>query len=358
MGIRLDYLSPTFYLTDLVWFFWLVSSVGVLKLNFKWESLLWLGLIVINVYGAVNKEVAIMGWVRWIQWWLTIWLIASQKVKIKEYLKLVLAFWLVLEGGLAIAQVAKNGSIQGIFWWLGERKFDYLTIGIAQIRWWGEGFIRAYGTFSHPNSMAGFLLVSLILWSSYKKEIKSYWWWLVTWIGLVGIVLNGSRIVWVLTVIWGILKILGKKWKGGMLIMFGLVLIIVGLLGGEGIGGWDKESWNKRVDLNKVAYEMIKTKPLFGVGVNNFMINLPKIGNSRWLQPVHNIPLLVTAEIGVWGSMLWIWWLMRRILRTKITRQVLMIGMVIVVTAMMDHYWITLPQNKWLLAIVIVWLLG
>jgi uncharacterized membrane protein (Fun14 family) len=71
------------------------------------------------------------------------------------------------------------------------------------------------------------------------------------------------------------------------------------------------------------------------------------------LQPVHNILLLLISEIGILGLgiitwLLFGWWKVK-----KWTKEDLLIIGVIVLSGMMDHYWLTLPQNMWLLVLVI-----
>ena len=68
-----------------------------------------------------------------------------------------------------------------------------------------------------------------------------------------------------------------------------------------------------------------------------------------WLQPVHNMGLLLIVELGLAGVLIW-----GVILRGKkgVTRGWKIVLGVILITGMMDHYWITLPQNRWLVATI------
>ena len=179
LGIRIDYLSPTLYLLDLVWliligseFFkkkkpsalWAPPLTGRL---FNFKNLLILGFVGINILMAVNPWVAFYKWLRVAQLLITFLYFRKNKALIKDNLVKIIPCWIIFESLLAMAQMAKSGSLNGIFYWLGERSFSFNTIGIAQMSVFGRGLIRAYGTFSHPNSLAGFLLVALLL-----------WWWL------------------------------------------------------------------------------------------------------------------------------------------------------------------------------------
>ena len=74
---------------------------------------------------------------------------------------------------LAWGQVFKGGSLGGIFWWLGERSFNLATPGITLAQVGDHLLLRPYATFSHPNSLAGFLLVSLLLLWGARESFKN-----------------------------------------------------------------------------------------------------------------------------------------------------------------------------------------
>ena len=80
--------------------------------------------------------------------------------------KLYFCFILILSTGftqavISVAQYYKQGSL-GLKW-LGEPILSPDLAGVAKIVVDGEKIIRAYGTFSHPNVLAGFLLMSLFI---------------------------------------------------------------------------------------------------------------------------------------------------------------------------------------------------
>jgi hypothetical protein len=174
LGIRVDYLSPTLYLIDLVWIGFLILeflSGYKVKNWFKFKNLLILGFGVINILMALNKWVAIYKWVRIGQLiWFGYYILRNKNLVEKMVIK-ILPWWIGGESLLAVSQISKGGSLNGFWWWLGERSFDFNTIGIAQMSVVGNGLIRAYGTFSHPNSLAGFLLVALIWWIKFKPTL-------------------------------------------------------------------------------------------------------------------------------------------------------------------------------------------
>jgi hypothetical protein len=396
LGMRVDYLSPTLYFLDLIWFgLFLVESLSSWKVyqvsktnpsvlrtspltgRFIFGNLLLILFVIINILIAGNKGIAIYRWLRIGQLVWTIKYFRLNKIEVKKILVKVLPVWIIIESLIGFAQVIKGGSLNGIFYWLGERSFSFNTIGIAQISVIGQGLVRAYGTFSHPNSLAGFLLVSLLFWTEYKNNLTSLksikfriWWWLVAWLGLIGIIISGSRIIWLLAVlsliylVYQFKKIKDKKYFwGGILISLGVVLIIYGLIStnypsNRLLGGWDSESLSKRWDLNITSIEMIKDSLWLGKGAGNFLVELPRFqvkNSSFWLQPVHNIFLLILSEIGMIGMLIFnfqfkIFENIKKIFKNKTNRWLILI---ILITGLWDHYWITLSQNYWLLGLVL-----
>ena len=355
-GLRTDYLSPTLYLLDVVWLGWWVSKFKVQSSKFKFEKLWWVGLVVINVVVASNKWVAIYRWLRWWQWWETIKFIKLEKSKVKGYLRWIIPIWIGLESLLGLAQVYRGASLQGIFYWLGERRFWLGTPGIALMSWGGREVLRAYGTFSHPNSLAGFLLVAGMLINNEKLRINNKLVeWVVRWLWVVGIVLTGSRTGWLVLVVVGLWCL--KKRAGWLAV--GLVGILVGgamlwVNQNYGLrdyfGGWDRESGSKRWNLSLTAGAMFGDNPLLGVGMGNFVVRLPDYQTGRRsYQPVHNIFLLWMVETGIVGLILGLGYLGR----SGRLRKLGIVGLIILVTGMVDHYWLTLPQNMWLLAVVV-----
>jgi len=93
------------------------------------------------------------------------------------------------------------------------------------------------------------------------------------------------------------------------------------------------------------------------VGLNNFIVHLPQFyqsGSVYLLQPVHNIFLLVAAETGLVGLVIFLWFLILTFKKLLITNYYLLITalIVILVLGLFDHYWLTLQQNQLLVAIV------
>ncbi|HEX8924062.1 MAG TPA: hypothetical protein VF828_05015, partial [Patescibacteria group bacterium] len=225
-GIRVDYLSPTLYVEDLIIGGLIIISFlrkRFLKYSLDFGDFLTVLMIVVNVVMAANRMEAGYKWIRIGEW---VWMLSylrNEKNNVDKYLKYAITGWILLESLLVLAQVIKGGSVEGLFWWLGERRFRFSSLGTAQINIMGQGLVRGYGTFSHPNSLAGFLLVSIILWMREKRKgLGNVWWWMVWWMAIGGIIMCGSRTVWVLTI--GL--IVWVLWQNKKIMLAGIMMTI------------------------------------------------------------------------------------------------------------------------------------
>jgi len=379
MGLRVDYLAPTLYFGDILWIFLLIFNFKFLIFNqfkiFNFKFLIIFLFVIINIFVAGNKWEAGYKWMRIIQWIVTFKLILDNKKLFKEMLLKVLPVWIIGEGLLGLAQVVNGGSLNGIFYWLGERRFSYISLGVAQISYLGQGLIRAYGTFSHPNSFAGFILVSLVvfvlispnpLFDKRGRSPLQITEWVVVFCGLLGLFLSGSRTVWGILIILLItnyeLRITNwKKTLGTILIFGGLVVLIFSLISNnyrivDFVGGWDSEGMVKRGGLMVASLKMIKDHLLFGVGAGNFLVRLPEYQQNSgvfWLQPVHNIIILMTVEYGLVGFLMMMKFSIFNFQFSIKKKNNLIVLGIILITGMVDHYWLTLPQNWWLMCVVL-----
>jgi hypothetical protein len=330
-GIRVDYLAVSVYFLDIL--AWLIILFGFKRIEWKkWKW--WLLFVVLGVLTALNKQVALMGIVR-MTLALMLMMVLKNNKKIKKYLSIVIPIWVVVEVFLSLGQIILGRSLGGIFYYLGERSFNINTISIAQISWWGRSLLRGYGTFSHPNSLGGFLVITAYLWQKYKKN---YFWWIIWWFIVLGIFLTGSR-----TAIVVFLLFFVKYWSV-LFLGLGYFLIQKGVF-----GGWDVFSWQKRVDLMTSSIKMFFHYPLFGVGWNNFLKQLPNFSKGRLIQPVHNIFLLILSQLGIINSFIFV-----KALKSLIKKINWKLFLLVGCLGFFDHYFLTLPQNIWILIISLV----
>jgi len=366
LGTRVDYLSPTLYFLDLIWLFLFLFNIkdflNKIKKVFSFKVILLALFVVVNVLVASNKGVCVYRWLRLFQLIWTIFYLNKNKILVKEFLVKIIPIWIIFEGFLSLSQMVNGGSLNGLFYFFGERRFSFNTIGIAQISVFDQLLVRAYGTFSHPNSLAAFVLVALLWWFNFGKGILK---WVVVWMGVVVLILSGSRLIWLLSLILGVCFLFKKIKENKIWIKFGLMamallVVVLALINANYplnnfIGGFDKNSFNKRWDLNLASFQMIRERTWTGYGLGNFLVQLPNFSNNNyfWLQPVHNVLLLILTESGVLGLGILIFALADYFNGKKIDKTIKLILIIILITSMWDHYWITLPQNWWLLVVML-----
>ncbi|MBI2036028.1 O-antigen ligase family protein [Candidatus Microgenomates bacterium] len=279
---------------------------------------------------------------------------------------------IIFESFLAIWQFINQSSIGGIFWFFGERTFSGQTVGIANANIDGQLILRPYGTFPHPNVLAGYLTIALAMVisnfqfpiSNFKKALFIA----VLTIGTVALFLTLSRvaiIVWVAVMgLWFLINLRKFLFIGLLVVLVFIGSIIFSPLSSRfmSLATVDKESFILRQQLNNSAIEMFKQSPVWGVGLNNFLMNLPRYQKPQagplWLQPVHNIFLLVAAETGLIGLLFFAWFISRTVIKLRkkkefqISNFKFQILIIIFVLGLFDHYFWTLQQGQLLLALV------
>ncbi|MCL5090953.1 MAG: O-antigen ligase family protein, partial [Patescibacteria group bacterium] len=362
------------------WRFWVL--INIFKKKLIWV-VLYLIFITVNILRAYSPLPAFFSWLR-VTEFLILGLIFIRNTRDVYFsLQRIISFVVIFEFFLGLTQTLRQSSLGGLFWLLGERTFNIFTPGIARGLWLGKITLRPYGTFSHPNSLAGFILISLIFILGKAKH---------TWLdklallaGFVLILLSFSRTVWLALVALGLGVLLFKLKKKLLTFSFdSLFLLLAVPLGAYSFSKTtlDSASYLVRVDLAKFALNIIKGSPLFGVGLNNFVVSLAKDYqyNSQgiyWLQPVHNIFLLMGSEIGLIGlsiAIIFLFLLVKKLLscynccpvkkNSQITSYqdnnltikplVLLFALFsILFTGFFDHYWLTLIQNQLLLVTVL-----
>ncbi|OGH51296.1 MAG: hypothetical protein A3G13_02720 [Candidatus Levybacteria bacterium RIFCSPLOWO2_12_FULL_37_7] len=282
----------------------------------------------------------------------------------------------VFESFLATAQYLHQGSLQGIFYFFGERFFNPQTPGIANASLNGALVLRPYGTFSHPNVLAGYLLIVLqMLLNTHtrsviveKRSLTSFGMTSIVTFGSVALFLTMSRtavLLYILIFAYRLIVQLRTKiktyWLIGLFAFLLFGLFFFPLFSRFSIQLSD-ESIVYRTELNKAALSIFRNHPLFGVGLNNFLINLPDYISSNTktilLQPVHNIYLLLLAETGIVGFTFFIWFILNAVRHSGLSRfnrgaPGATLLFTILIIGLFDHYFLTLQQGQLLFSFIL-----
>lgn len=368
LGRRIDYLSPTLFLTDITIILTLLLWICSPHKTTKKPLLLFIGMlayIICNIYFSSSPNVVIFRWFKVIEFLLFGYYIMQTKPSLQKT-SFVITIAMMYSSIIAITQFVFQHSIGGALWYLGERSFDISTAGIARVNWcWFTTtkcieLLRPYATFPHPNVLAGFLAITICL-CLYNKKI--YLWYVITiMVSGIALMLTFSRGVWLIAII-GITASIGMRYKKTIthillwITMSGTICMSIAFP--YFVSLFDQsESVIVRNELSTAAITMWKSYPLIGIGFHGFLVQLPKVLPSRYqffLQPPHSIYLLLVSELGIIGVGFVGWFLYRLI--TKLLHHPNKLPLIILLMygllGTIDHYPLTLQQGQLLTTLVI-----
>jgi len=366
-GILVDYLIPAVYLTDL-----LIILLLVIKPIKKIPKAIIIFLLCLlpsvifanSIIPAVYKYLKITEMVL-----LALWIYHYKHTLSPTIVVKSVSLAVVFQSLLAIGQWLRQSSLFG-YWFFGEQPYNPATPGVDKITWLdGSLKIPPLGTFPHPNVLAGFLVIGLvfILQGLSLKTFKDRPYWkiflfLSLIFGIITLFLTFSLSAWLaflLITVPSLLLSIYPKIKA-LMISAGLILIVFSLslrfsfLAPE-------SSFSRRSQLNKISWQMFLDNPLTGVGLNNFTVSMEKYGYvtaaTRFLQPVHNLYLLILSETGLLGLAAFIYLLYKGwtlfIDKVQPCHLSLLILLILLFLGLFDHYFLTLQQGLLLLTILL-----
>ncbi|MBI3290105.1 O-antigen ligase family protein [Candidatus Microgenomates bacterium] len=325
-GIRVDYLSPTVYLTDLLVVGILINWWGGNNLirqiggsNFKFPIFVLAYLLGTSLLIAQNQAVALYKLVKLVEFVLLgFYVFRNWKLEIGNW-KFRAAFSAAMIYSCLIAWAQfLSGHTLGL-WVLGERTFDINTPGIALANINGVDYLRPYATFPHPNVLAGFLLVGLLILVPLAPERSRR----VTHTTLLMLLIISTLIITFSHSVWiaglSALLFLNVEWFKKQakiftqIALWGIIFFSLAIpqITRDVETSTLPEEIGRRIELSRTALDMVRDEPLTGVGLGNFIVRLPEYGGtpqiSWWLQPVHNVFLLILAETGIIGFGFIVW---------------------------------------------------
>ena len=397
-GIRIDYLSPTLYFTDLLVIglilFWvlevLINAKGtrqvmktarnsVVKLLIICLFVLFL---LIGIFRSNNPSAGIYGIIKFLEYVLLFSYTAKNfRILNRFILFSTLIFAVLFESLLTIAQYVNQGSIGGILYFLGERSFNSQTPGIANASINGQLFLRPYATFSHPNVLAGYLFVFMVLIIYYAKQKffkQNVVVFLILTCSSIALFLTMSRVsifAWSVVVLFFLTHGFWKKTrmvstkkayllkiKNKILLLLFFIIVLFTFTFPIGLRffqfSFSDETIVQREILIQDSIVMFEHSPIFGVGLNNFLVNLPFVqkqyGEELYIQPVHNIYLLVLSETGIVGLALFLYllWKTYKRLKKNTNPELLALFFFVLFLGFFDHYFLTLQQGQLLIVII------
>lgn len=375
-GFKLDYLSPTFYFTDLLLILLLIFNFkSLLNQTKKLSLFLKISLIslpLLNIFFAINPLPALIFWLR-------ILLLVNFTLSLVTrpfLLKLIyysLFSALIFTSLLTIAQFLLQSSLNGPLYFLGERQLSVATAGIARLDLTqhlpyslfssSTLLLRPYATFSHPNSLAGFLLLSqALLYLLYQHlNLQKLSLILASVVALPALFLTFSRTASLTALLILPLLVISPKLPSSIkkitvfsipvfVLLFSLLFIFPSLTSLPSAS----LAIQSRLFLNHSAVKIFTRHPLLGTGLNNFLyalINVSPQTPFSLIQPAHSLFWLTLSQLGLVIFAPLIYLFLRFYFNLSFRSQLIMA--IVILTGLLDHYWLTLPQNRLLFALAI-----
>lgn len=357
-GVRVDYLAPTIYLLDVTIFLLAITNLKIVLKFFNNKKVLsGLFLLLINIIFSQLREISFYWFIKIIEFLIVFSLSKKIIMTIKEKSILItLLLSGLFELFLSIIQLVNKHSIQGVFYYFGERFLSLSTPGVAKASIQGVEFLRPYGTFSHPNSMAGFFLLLyffVLAGKKFNRYLILRYLFLLTSSLLVFISFSKIAIISYLILNTGYF-ILNKKINCRFCKIARLgVIFLISLIFLQATT--DPLTINKRIELITNSLTIILHNPIYGVGLGSYLVIQAKFASKYYLffnQPVHNIFLLFIGETGLILGGFLLYQLINRLMHQRLSKEHWLLILVIIITGLFDHYWLTLQQNFLLMGFV------
>ncbi len=272
--------------------------------------------------------------------------------------------------------------------WLGESSLVVGSSGIATISFFGEKILRGYGLFAHPNILAAFLSLTLIViylknvprgtmntkkcstWNNEHKKMfhVEHWQEILIFLALILTFSRTGIIVVVLFYLINVprgtlMRVIDNKcftpiyhqsvWNSQILKMFHvehLVLLIIAALIFFGASLSTKSLSEREITLHE--YAQISQTTFLGHGIGSYGLalysQLESLNNSWSIQPVHNTFLIYYYELGLLGLFVFviIFMFMFHVEHLDNRKAVVSIIVLPLLFSLSDHFYVTIPQGQ------------
>jgi hypothetical protein len=263
------------------------------------------------------------------------WLVLLFAVNENPSLVVPLALVLLIQGSVALAQFVRQGDLG--LGALGELTLDPGAQGISVLWARGQRWLRGYGLTSHPNLLGASLVIFLLY--LLQPWLQARGWRLAgltaaVSVGILGLLATFSRTSWLALgaglAVWAAVAA-GRNWAERRewpkrvraslrlsdlpvhliipIVLAAIFLLVTRELVTSRFVRLDTpieaHSLDERQRDSDLALTVIAAHPLLGVGAGNYVPSVRGIEPDS--RPVHNVPLLVTAELGLLGAALLLW---------------------------------------------------
>ncbi len=345
-------------------------------------ALLWLWSALSNLW-ALDLLLSLQMTLRLLILLVTSWIIIRLRPG-RRWVQYSLAVTMMVQAGAAVAQYWLQHDL-GLRW-LGETELTPVPGGNSILLAGQKYWLRSYGLTPHPNILGGILaLFILALLAAYLQAPNRARpaWLLLLLVGAAALFLSFSRAAWLGAVLGGIFFLLGivlhSPWRQVYLQPLAFLMLAGGLL----LAGlaWqqrplllarlsprssqpESRSLDERAVLSWAGRQVIRINPLLGIGAHNSTVAIFPfvVASSNFTpQPIHNMLLLITAELGIVGGGIWLWLMLlppcfslRRLRQGQLTLWALALAAALLAFATIDLFdfyawgWTQGLQLRWL----------
>ena len=310
---------------------WIGRATVSNKSSFSVAPLLAIGLLATALSPvAMLPQLAAYSACRWLLAAAVCWSVARLRLSF-DRLTAVMMVSLAIHVLIGAGQVVQQGQL-GL---PAEWAIDHGQEGAAVLALQGGAWLRPYGLTFHPNVLAGFLVVGLVLGLPMVGHLgcRALWW--ILWFGLL---LTFSRSAWLGMLISAPIaagwlyrrepRLRSALWRTALGAC--AILLLLGWVTGEQIearffqrapivAGTDRsatpeapvslsseESISDRLEMIDLSLQLIASHPFFGIGAGNFPLAMLAAHTKAPPQYVHNVPLLIAAEAGCAAGVIWL----------------------------------------------------
>lgn len=383
---RSEWNSVFLYLADLLLIGFLFFGLINKRISFKKTDillLLFMGFAGISIFAGSDSRVGIYYFIKLLEF-VFLYIYLRKNIHLYSGIYNILLVSGIFQAILAIAQFYKQSSLGIKF--IEAGKYFPGAPGVATFLMGDDKIMRAYGSFPHPNILAGFLLLAIFcfyaLWL--KKRINPIF-MMGFFVLVFGLFTTFSResiftFLFISFVFFLVrffqLRILKnteeRLMAGKKLVVLVLFFIVSCVISSVILLPYVKSRFftislkEEAIDLrffyNKMAIQMIKEKPILGIGIGSFVNyshNYPAFLRAAskmagvdskeipdWIfQPVHNIYLLIVSEIGIFGFLFFALFILIKIFKSAKTSPMLFLFVAFLIIGLSDHYFWTLQSG-------------
>lgn len=330
---KFQYGTIGIYFFEIILFIWILLNISTLKnchnKKILFSVLIFIIYIILSIFWSPDKLISLYFLVPLLLGGISFLILQKKMLSFKKF-TFVFVFSIFLQGTIGVYQFLNQIIYPNK--WLGISEHLAWKGGSSVIETSSERFLRAYGGMPHPNILGGFLAMTILLSiGAYLKanEKEKYWKYFL----LICIILNFFSLLVtfsrsaLFSLLLGLLLFLvyylyNKRLNliKNLLFIISIFFLISALFFSlfsellinrlDVTSRLEKKSINERLLFIREAQEIISQKPILGTGVGNYtsflLKNSPTPKEVWQFQPVHNIYLLIFAELGIIGFSLFL----------------------------------------------------